>query len=111
MRSGNLTWMYNALYNAEQMLPHLEPVELPDPYLPNVDWWVSVYFEACSFNGKLFPEDNYPCKVMAMVPKGRNVFLEETGIVVQSEQACTGKESALFVEWELMDGYHVGCGT
>jgi hypothetical protein len=32
---GNLTWMYNALHNAEQMLPHLEPVELPDP-LPNV---------------------------------------------------------------------------
>jgi hypothetical protein len=87
MRSGNLTWMYNALYNAEQMLPHLEPVELPDPYLPNVDWWVSVYFEACSFNGKFFPEDNYPCKVMAMVPKGRNAFLKETGIVVQSEQA------------------------
>jgi hypothetical protein len=44
---------------------------------------------------------------MAIVPKGRNAFLEETGIVVQSEQACTGKESALFVEWELMDGYHV----
>jgi hypothetical protein len=68
---------------------------------------VSVHFEACSFNGKLFPEDNYPCKVMAMVPKGCNAFLEETGIVVQSEHACTGKESALFVEWELMDGYHV----
>jgi hypothetical protein len=34
-RLGNLTWMYNALHNAEQMLPHLEPVELPDP-LPNV---------------------------------------------------------------------------
>ena len=34
-RLGNLNWMYDALHNAEQMLPHLEPVELPDP-LPNV---------------------------------------------------------------------------
>jgi hypothetical protein len=34
-RSGNLQWMYDALHNAEQMLPHLELIELPDP-LPNV---------------------------------------------------------------------------
>jgi hypothetical protein len=34
-RLGNLNWMYDALHNAEQMLPHLEPIELPDP-LPNV---------------------------------------------------------------------------
>jgi len=34
-RSGNLIWMYDALHNAEQMLPHLEPIKLPDP-LPNV---------------------------------------------------------------------------
>jgi hypothetical protein len=27
-------WMYNALHNAEQMLPNLEPIKLPDP-LPN----------------------------------------------------------------------------
>jgi hypothetical protein len=44
---------------------------------------------------------------MAIVPKGRNSFLEETGIVVQSAQARTGKDSVLFEEWELMDGYHV----
>jgi hypothetical protein len=69
--------------------------------------WVSVHFEACLLNGKLFPEDNYPCKVMAIVPKGRNSFLEETGIVVQSAQVRTGKDSVLFEEWELMDGYHV----
>ena len=68
---------------------------------------VSVHFEVCSFNGKLFPEDNYPCKVMTIVPKGRNSFLEETGIVVQSAQAHTGNDLVLFVEWELMDGYHV----
>ena len=35
-RLGNLKWMYDALHNAEQMLPHLEPIELPDP-LPNVN--------------------------------------------------------------------------
>jgi hypothetical protein len=32
---GSLNWMYDALYNAEQMLPHLECIELPDP-LPNM---------------------------------------------------------------------------
>ncbi|MCK7580954.1 MAG: hypothetical protein MZV65_38640 [Chromatiales bacterium] len=30
-RLGNLNWMYDALHNAEQMLPHLEHIELPDP--------------------------------------------------------------------------------
>jgi hypothetical protein len=30
-RLGNLKWMYDALHNAEQMLPHLEPIDLPDP--------------------------------------------------------------------------------
>ena len=34
-RLGNLNWMYAALHNAEQMLPHLESIELPEP-LPNV---------------------------------------------------------------------------
>ena len=34
-RSGNLKWMYDALHNAEQMLPHLENIKLPDPF-PNV---------------------------------------------------------------------------
>jgi hypothetical protein len=29
--SGNLRWMYDALHNAEQMLPHLELIELLDP--------------------------------------------------------------------------------
>ena len=33
---GNLKWMYDALHNAEQMLPHLESIPLPDP-LPNVN--------------------------------------------------------------------------
>jgi hypothetical protein len=33
--------------------------------------------------------------------------LEETEIVVQSSLARTGKGSALFEEWELMDGYLV----
>jgi hypothetical protein len=34
-RLANLKWMYAALHNAEQMLPHLESIQLPDP-LPNV---------------------------------------------------------------------------
>jgi hypothetical protein len=34
-RLRNLNWMYDALHNAEQMLPHLECIELPDP-LPNM---------------------------------------------------------------------------
>jgi hypothetical protein len=69
--------------------------------------WVSVHFEACTFNGKTFPEDNYPCKVQAIISHEHNVFLEETEIVVQSSLARTGKGSALFEEWELMDGYLV----
>ena len=32
---ANLKWIYAALHNAEQMLPHLESIKLPDP-LPNV---------------------------------------------------------------------------
>ena len=32
---ANLKWMYAALHNAEQMLPHLQSIDLPDP-LPNV---------------------------------------------------------------------------
>ena len=69
--------------------------------------WVSVHFEAWTFNGKTFPEGNYPCKVLAILSKQQNTFLEETEIVVQSSLAHTGKGSVLFEEWELMDGYHV----
>ena len=69
--------------------------------------WVSVHFEACTFNGKAFPEGNYPCKVMAIVPKQHNLFLEETEVIVQSAQSRTNNDSVLFVEWELMVGYHV----
>jgi hypothetical protein len=69
--------------------------------------WVSVYFEACTFNGKAFPEGNYPCKVMAILPKQHNAFLEETAVIVQSAESRTGKDSVLFVEWKLMEGYHI----
>ena len=34
-RMANLKWMYDSLHNAEQMLPHLELINLPDP-LPNM---------------------------------------------------------------------------
>jgi hypothetical protein len=69
--------------------------------------WVSVHFEACMVDGRTYPEGNYPCKVMAILPKQRNEFLEETEIIVQSAQARTGTDSVLFNEWELMDGYFV----
>ena len=69
--------------------------------------WVSVHFEACMVDGRTYPEGNYPCKVMAILPKQRNEFLEETEIIVQSAQARTGTDSVLFQEWELMDGYFV----
>jgi hypothetical protein len=58
-------------------------------------------------NGKVFPEGNYPCKVVAIVPKQHNAFIDETAIIVQSAKARTGKDSVLFVEWELMEGYHI----
>jgi hypothetical protein len=35
-RSGNLIWMYGLLHNAEQMLPCLETIDLPDPR-PDMD--------------------------------------------------------------------------
>jgi hypothetical protein len=69
--------------------------------------WVSVHFEACTYNGMAFPEGIYPCKVMAIVPKQRNAFLEETALVVRSAQARTGNDSVLFSEWQLCDGYHI----
>jgi hypothetical protein len=69
--------------------------------------WVNVHFEACTVNGKTFPEGNYPCKVMAIRPKQQNKFLEETEIIIQSAQARTGNDSVLFIEWELMEGYYV----
>jgi hypothetical protein len=35
--------------------------------------WVSVYFEACTMKKK-FPRGNYPCKVVAILPKQHNSF-------------------------------------
>jgi hypothetical protein len=62
---------------------------------------------ACIFNEEEFPEGNYPCKVMAIVPKQKNSFLQETAVVVQSAQKRTGSDSVLFAEWELYDGYRI----
>jgi hypothetical protein len=69
--------------------------------------WVSVHFDACTFKGRTFPEGNYPCKLMAIVPKQHNAFLEETAIIVCSAQGRTGNDSVLFTEWELCDGYFI----
>jgi hypothetical protein len=69
--------------------------------------WVSVQLAAWIFNEEEFPEGNYPCKVMAIVPKQKNSFLNETAVVVQSAQRRTGSDSVLFAEWELCDGYRI----
>jgi hypothetical protein len=62
---------------------------------------------AYTFNEEEFTEGNYPCKVMAIVPKQKNLFLEETAVVVQSPKEHTGSDSILFAEWELCDGYRI----
>jgi hypothetical protein len=69
--------------------------------------WVSVYFEACTIAKKKFPEGNYPCKVLAILPKQHNSFLRETEVIVQCAGSKTKKDSVLFEEWKLMDGYYI----
>jgi hypothetical protein len=69
--------------------------------------WVSIHFEECTYDGITYPDDNYPCKVLAIIPKQHNTFLDETVLVVQSAQSRTLNDSVLFTEWLLMDGYHI----
>jgi hypothetical protein len=69
--------------------------------------WVTVHFDESSVNGVLYPNDKYPCKVLAIMPKQYNSFVEETSILVQSALGRTQNDSALFTEWELMEGYIV----
>ena len=69
--------------------------------------WVSVAFEACTIKKKKFPMGNYPCKVLAILPKERNSFLSETEVIVQCAGTKTKKDSVLFEEWTLMDGYYI----
>jgi hypothetical protein len=68
--------------------------------------WVSVYFEACTIKNKKFPKGNYPCKVIAILPKQHNSFLGETEVIVQCAGSKTKKDSVLFEEWTLMDEYY-----
>ena len=68
--------------------------------------WVSVYFEACTIKNKKFPKGYYPCKVIAILPKQHNSFLGETEVIVQCAGSKTKKDSVLFEEWTLMDGYY-----
>jgi hypothetical protein len=60
--------------------------------------WVSVYFEACTIKKKKFPKGNYPCKVVAILPKQHNAFLGETEIIVQCAGSKTKNSSVLFEE-------------
>jgi hypothetical protein len=69
--------------------------------------WVSIHFEECTYDGITYQDDNYPCKVLAIIPKQHNTFLDETVLVVQSAQSRTLNDSVLFTEWLLMDGYHI----
>jgi hypothetical protein len=104
MSSENITTIHCCTeYMHTQLLIRCHP-----SYQGEGPWfdWVSVHFEACTLNGKVFPEGCYPCKVMAIVPRQQNAFLEETEVIVQSAQSRTNKDSVLFVEWELMVGYH-----
>jgi uncharacterized integral membrane protein len=56
---------------------------------------------------KKFPKGNYPCKVVATIlPKQHNSCLGETEVIVQCTGSKTKKESVLFEEWTLMDGYY-----
>jgi hypothetical protein len=95
-------YMYKNIHNRLVMRCH-------PSYQGEGPWfdWVNVHLEAHILNGKVFPEGRYPCKVMAIVPKQQNAFIEETSIVVQRAQARTENDSVLFVEWELMEGYHI----
>jgi hypothetical protein len=45
--------------------------------------WVNVYFASSKCDGIKYQSGLYPCKVLAIVPKELNDFLEETEIVVQ----------------------------
>ena len=56
---------------------------------------------------KVFPEGNYPCKVMTIIPKEKNELLEETLVVVRSSHSWIQHHSLLFTHWTLMDGYIV----
>ena len=69
--------------------------------------WVSVYFEAGTVKKKKFVEGNYPCKVLAILPEQHNSFLEETIVIIKCAQSKTKKDSVLFEEWTLMDGYYI----
>jgi hypothetical protein len=69
--------------------------------------WVNVHFEESKVDGKVFPEGNYPCKVMTILPQQKNDFLEETLVVVHSSHSRTRQGSVLFTQWTLMDGYIV----
>jgi hypothetical protein len=69
--------------------------------------WVNVAFEACTIKKKKFPKGNYPCKVLAILPQQHNSFLPETEVIVQCAGSQTKKDSVLFEEWTVMDGYYI----
>ena len=45
--------------------------------------------------------------MLAILPKQRNAFLPETEVIVQCAGSQTKKDSVLFEEWTLMDGYYI----
>jgi hypothetical protein len=67
--------------------------------------WVNVHFAESTMDGVTYPDGKYPCKVLAIVPKQFNPYLEETHILAKSALARTHNDSVLFTEWMLMDHY------
>jgi len=105
MSKNSVTTIYCCTqYSSNKLLMRCHP-----SYKGEGPWfdWVNVHYDAQKINGKLVPEGNYPSKVMAIVPKQHNTFLEETFVVLCSAQSRTENDSVLFVEWELCDGYHI----
>jgi hypothetical protein len=69
--------------------------------------WVSVAFGESTIKKKKFPKGNYPCKVLAILQKQHNPFLDETEVIVQCAGSKTKKDSVLFEEWTLLDGCYI----
>jgi hypothetical protein len=57
------------------------------------------------FQKPIFPAIS--CKVVAILPKQHNSFLGETEVIVQCAGSKTKKDSVIFEEWTLMDGYYI----
>jgi hypothetical protein len=105
MSSENITTIHCCTeYKYNKLLMRCHPC-----YQGEGPWfdWVSVAFGESTIEGKKFPKGNYPCKVLAILPKQHNSFLPETEVIVQCAGSKTKKDSVLFEEWTLIDGCYI----